>query len=222
MFLLDLAKSLKTNFLEFIKNESKQQYFIKLSSYLENAYRTKDIFPKKELIFSSLNYFDINETKVVILGQDPYHKQGLANGLAFSSNTTIPVSLRNLFNEIKSDYNYIRTNPNLTDWAEQKILLYNPILSVEKDKALSHKGIGWEMFSTNLLTYLAKQNKNVIYLLMGKWALNYLHCFENNNLSIIQTSHPSFFSYSKNLKDKQVFLKINQILKANRLDEIKW
>ena len=128
-----------------LKEEFKKDYFAKLGSFVKQEYKTKTIFPEYKNIFNCLRLTDYDDVKVVIIGQDPYHGVGEAHGLCFSvlEGVKMPPSLLNIFKELKSDLGITRTKTDLTDWATQGVLLLNAIMTVEKDKPLSHKDKGW-------------------------------------------------------------------------------
>ncbi|MCF0218028.1 MAG: uracil-DNA glycosylase [Malacoplasma sp.] len=222
MFLTQFLHNIKPSWLTFLNQEFNKHYFKQLDQFLENEYSKKQIWPQKENIFKTFTFFEVNETRLVILGQDPYHLPQMADGLAFSTKLDIvPKSLANLFKEIKSDLNVVRTNPNLEDIAAQNVLLLNTILTVIENNPMSHQSIGWQTFTQNCIHYLSSQNKSVIYLLMGNNAKSFSACIWNS-LAIIETSHPSFYSYKKDLKGKQVFKTINEILVKNKKEPILW
>ena len=155
-----------------LKDEMKQDYFKKLGIFVKNEYKTKQVFPPYENIFDALRFTDYDDVKVVILGQDPYHGLGEAHGLSFSvhENVSMPPSLQNIFKELDSDLGIKRTCSDLTDWAKQGVLLLNSIMTVEKDKPLSHQNKGWEIFTDNIIKYLNDREEPVIFLLWGSFA----------------------------------------------------
>lgn len=222
MFLKNEIEKIKTNWKSFLIEETKKDYFIKLNSFIENEYSVNKVYPCKEAIFRCLTYFNFEQTKLVILGQDPYHIPNMADGLSFS--TTLkkcPKSLKNIFNELKNDFGIDRLNYDLTDIAKQGVLLLNRVLTVQENKAFSHSNKGWEVLTNNLIYWLSKKNKNVIYLLMGKNAWEIQESI-NSSLMIFKTSHPSPFSYHLSFKNSNVFKKINDVLETNDLYPIKW
>ncbi|MEG2476048.1 MAG: uracil-DNA glycosylase [Malacoplasma sp.] len=217
-----LTINVSTSWNIFLDNEKKKEYFIKLANDLERLYKSKNIYPSIEKIFHALSFFDFEKTKVLILGQDPYHIDGMAHGLAFSTTLNIvPKSLQNIFKEIYNSTGVVRKNPNLTDWAEQGVLLLNSILTVEAHKPLSHKNIGWEIFTKNLIEFLDSTNKNIIYLLMGNKSIYYSQFIKNSKF-IFETSHPSPFSCYVNFYGSNVFEKINDVLRTINTTPIKW
>ena len=207
---------------EILKEEFKKDYFVNIKKQLEKT--NKIIYPKKENIFRALKLTDYNDIKVVILGQDPYHGENEANGLCFSVNkdVKIPPSLRNIFKELKEDLNIERDNTDLSDWALQGILLLNTILTVEKDKPFSHKNLGWNYFTDNIINKINQKKESVIFVLWGNAAREKKKLITNKNHIIIESAHPSPLSYTRGFKNSKPFSKINKILKEQNKKEIKW
>ncbi len=207
---------------EILKEEFKKDYFVNIKKQLEKT--NKIIYPKKENIFRALKLTDYNDVKVVILGQDPYHGENEANGLCFSVNkdVKIPPSLRNIFKELKEDLNIERDNTDLSDWALQGILLLNTILTVEKDKPFSHKNLGWNYFTDNIINKINQKKESVIFVLWGNAAREKKKLITNKNHIIIESAHPSPLSYTRGFKNSKPFSKINKILKEQNKKEIKW
>lgn len=215
-------KFVSTNWNEFILKESKEPYFIELMEFIDNEYKQKTIFPEKDKIFRAFDFFNIEDTVLVILGQDPYYKKGMADGLAFScANNIIPKSLKNIFNELKYDLNIFRENADLTDIAMQNVLLLNTCLTVEENKPLSHKNKGWEIFIDKVIKYINDNCKDVIFLLMGNESIQKEKLLTNQQY-IIKTSHPSPLSYKKSFYHSKPFSKINQILENLNKKKINW
>lgn len=207
---------------EILKEEFKKDYFVNIKKQLEKT--NKIIYPKKENIFRALKLTDYNDVKVVILGQDPYHGENEANGLCFSVNkdVKIPPSLRNIFKELKEDLNIERDNTDLSDWAMQGVLLLNTILTVEKDKPFSHKNLGWNYFTDNIINKINQKKESVIFVLWGNAAREKKKLITNKNHIIIESAHPSPLSYTRGFKNSKPFSKINKILKEQNKKEIKW
>lgn len=207
---------------EILKEEFKKDYFVNIEKQLEKT--NKIIYPKKENIFRALKLTDYNDIKVVILGQDPYHGENEANGLCFSvyKDVKIPPSLRNIFKELKEDLNIERDNTDLSDWALQGILLLNTILTVEKDKPFSHKNLGWNYFTDNIINKINQKKESVIFVLWGNAAREKKKLITNKNHIIIESAHPSPLSYTRGFKNSKPFSKINKILKEQNKKEIKW
>ena len=207
---------------DFFNEESKKEYYIKLMNYIEEEYQNKVIYPKQELIFNALNKTPLSDVKVVIIGQDPYHTPGFANGLAFSVNAgvSIPKSLVNIFKEINLELGInIPKTGNLSNWAQNGVLLLNRILTVEKGKPLSHKGIGWETFTTNVLKLLNKQKQKIVFLLFGKSAEEVKVYLNNPNHLVLITSHPSPLGAYKGFFGSGVF---KQTIEYLNLDKEFW
>lgn len=179
---------------DFIKIEETKEYYQNLMNFIYNEYNSKVIYPDYSKIYAALNLTPLDKVKVVIIGQDPYHTPGFANGLAFSVNdgVEIPKSLVNIFKEINSELGLLMPNSgNLQNWAENGVLLLNRILTVEKGKPLSHQNVGWEIFTDNILKLLNKQNQKIVFLLFGKVAENLKVYLNNPNHLVLTTSHPS-------------------------------
>ena len=204
---------------DFFNEESKKEYYIKLMNYIEEEYQNKVIYPKQELIFNALNKTPLSDVKVVIIGQDPYHTPGFANGLAFSVNdgVSIPKSLVNIFKEINLELGInIPKTGNLSNWAQNGVLLLNRILTVEKGKPLSHKGIGWETFTTNVLKLLNKQKQKIVFLLFGKSAEEVKVYLNTPNHLVLITSHPSPLGAYKGFFGSGVFKQTIEYLKLDK------
>ncbi len=200
---------------EFLNKESKLEYFKNLMTFINNEYSYKTIYPARNLIFDALNKTPLNKVKVVIIGQDPYHSPGYANGLAFSvcDNVEIPKSLVNIFKEINMELGInIPDTGNLQKWAENGVLLLNRILTVEKGKPLSHKGMGWEIFTNNVLKLLNEQNQKIVFLLFGKSAEELKIYLNNPNHLVLITSHPSPLGAYKGFIGSGVFKKTVEYL----------
>lgn len=209
---------------EILGEELKKDYFRELVRFLNEENKTKIIFPEEKNLFRALKLTDYDKVKVVILGQDPYHGEGEANGLCFSVNSDvkIPPSLQNIFKELKSDLNIERINTDLKDWAEQGILLLNTVLSVEKDKAFSHRGKGWEIFTDKIIEKLNEKEEGVVFVLWGNAARSKKTLLTNKLHKIVESAHPSPLSYSRGFKDSKPFSKVNNLLRSMGKDEIKW
>lgn len=207
-----------------LKEEFKKDYFRKLVKFLNEENKTKTIFPKSEDLFRALKLTDYKDVNVVILGQDPYHGEKEANGLCFSVNHGVqtPPSLQNIFKELKSDLGITRTNTDLTDWAEQGILLLNTVLTVEKDKAFSHRGKGWEIFTDKIIEKLNEKEDPIVFVLWGNAARSKKNLLTNKKHMIVESAHPSPLSYNRGFKDSKPFSKINNLLKSVNKKEINW
>ena len=207
-----------------LKDEYEKEYFKNLLNYINEEYNNKTVYPLKENIFKALEYTDYNDIKVVILGQDPYHGEGEAQGLSFSipNDIRITPSLRNIFKELKNDLNIERTNTDLTDWAKQGILLLNAILTVCKDTPLSHKDKGWEIFTDEIIKKINEREDPVIFILWGNYARSKKKFITNKNHYIIESAHPSPLSASRGFFDSKPFSKTNNILISINKESIRW
>ena len=207
-----------------LADEMKKDYFKELVFFIKSEYKNKTIFPPYENIFDALRYTDYDEIKVVILGQDPYHGLGEANGLCFSVHEDIqmPPSLRNIFKELENDLGIVREKKDLSDWAKQGVLLLNAIMTVEKDKPLSHKDRGWETFTDNIIKYLNDREQPIIFVLWGGFARSKKNLITNKKHYIIESAHPSPLSAYRGFFGSKPFSQINNILAENKQDTIKW
>lgn len=204
---------------DFIKIEETKEYYQKLMNYIHDEYHSKVIYPKYNKIYAALNFTPLDKVKVVIIGQDPYHTPGYANGLAFSVNdgVMLPKSLVNIFKEINNELGLLMPNyGNLQKWAENGVLLLNRILTVEQGKPLSHKNIGWEIFTTNILKLLNEQNQKIVFLLFGRVAEEVKVYLNNPNHLILITSHPSPLGAYKGFFNSGVFKKTIEYLNEEK------
>lgn len=207
-----------------LKDEFKKEYFKKLGIFVKNEYKNKIVFPNYENIFDALRFTDYDEVKVVILGQDPYHGLGEAHGLSFSVREGIkmPPSLLNIFKELYNDLGIKRTKTDLTDWAKEGVLLLNSIMTVEKDKPLSHKNKGWEIFTDTIISKLNDREDPVIFVLWGSFARSKKELITNSRHKIIESVHPSPLSANRGFFGSKPFSKINNYLSEMNKEEIKW
>ena len=213
------------HFKDLIEEESKKDYYIKLHEFVENEYATKTIYPSKENIFFALKNTPYEYVKVVILGQDPYHGQGEAHGMAFSVNPGIkvPPSLKNIFNEIKRDIGCkIPNNGYLLKWARQGVLMLNSVLTVEKDKPASHQMKGWEIFTNRIIEEINKKDTPVVFLLWGKFAKEKASLITNKKHLVLTSSHPSPYAVKYGFDGCSHFSKTNIFLKENNMAPIDW
>ena len=212
-------------FSEILKEESKKEYYIKLHKFIENEYMTKTIFPPKENIFFALENTPYEYIRVVILGQDPYHGEGEAHGMAFSVNPgiKIPPSLQNIFRELNRELNcYIPNNGYLLKWAKQGVLMLNSVLTVEKDKPASLQGIGWEIFTDRIIEEINKKATPVVFMLWGNFAKKKQELITNPKHLVLTSSHPSPFSVHYGFEGCGHFILANQFLKKNKIPPINW
>ena len=207
-----------------LKDEFKKEYFKKLGIFVKNEYKNKIVFPNYENIFDALRFTDYDEVKVVILGQDPYHGLGEAHGLSFSVQEGIkmPPSLLNIFKELYNDLGIKRTKTDLTDWAKEGVLLLNSIMTVEKDKPLSHKNKGWEIFTDTIISKLNDREDPVIFVLWGSFARSKKELITNSRHKIIESVHPSPLSANRGFFGSKPFSKINNYLSEMNKEKINW
>lgn len=208
----------------FLKTEFNKPYFKELSDFLHSEYENKTIFPRKELVFSAFTT-DLNNVKVVILGQDPYHTPGAAEGLAFSvpPRQPIPPSLINIYKEIDLDIGHHNNKTgSLHNWQKQGVLLLNTVLTVEAHKAGSHRGKGWEIFTTEVIKYLSETRPHLVFILWGRDARSKKTLINNKKHLILESPHPSPLSAHAGFFGNHHFSKTNDFLKSNNLDEIVW
>lgn len=209
---------------EILQDEYNQPYFKKIKETVRNEYNHKIIFPPANKVFYAFRQTSYHDTRVVILGQDPYHGEGEANGLCFSVNHGIkmPPSLKNIYKELFSDLGITRTDPDLSDWASSGVLLLNSVLTVEKDKPASHKFIGWEEFTDNVIKKLNEKDTPIVFILWGNFAKGKMKYITNPKHLVISSAHPSPFSVNYGFFGSRPFSKTNDFLKKNNLKEIKW
>ncbi len=208
----------------YLKQEFEQTYFQKLSAFLKDQYRKKTIYPPKLQVFTAFE-LPIDQVKVVILGQDPYHGQRQAHGLAFSVNQQVatPPSLQNIFKEIQQDLGKVLPKDgNLQRWAKQGVLLLNNTLTVEAGKAGSHRGQGWEQFTNRMVQLLSQERENLVFLLWGRDARNKKDLIDAKKHLILEAAHPSPLSAYNGFFGCKHFSKANEYLKDHNLKEIDW
>lgn len=210
---------------EILKDEFEKEYYKKLRKFLIEEYKTRVIYPKMENIFSALKLTSYKETKVLILGQDPYHGPNQAHGLAFSVNlgVKIPPSLLNMYKELKAELGLeIPNNGYLIPWTEQGVLLLNTALTVRAGEANSHSGMGWEIFTDNVIKHLNDREDPVIFVLWGNNARKKKSYITNKQHFILEGPHPSPLSASRGFFGCDHFKKINEILRNIGKKEIDW
>ncbi|PFL19315.1 uracil-DNA glycosylase [Bacillus cereus] len=205
--------------------EFEKEYYQKLANFLKEEYEEHVIYPKVEAIFNALQYTRYENTKVVILGQDPYHGPNQAHGLSFSVQPGIktPPSLLNMYKELRDEYGYeIPNNGYLVKWAEQGVLLLNTVLTVRQGEANSHKGKGWEHFTDRVIELLNDREKPVIFILWGRHAQAKKKLITNTNHHIIESVHPSPLSARRGFFGSKPYSKVNTILANMGEREIDW
>lgn len=210
---------------ELLKPEFDKEYYQELRKFLVNEYKTQKIHPDMDEIFSALKLSSYKDTKILLLGQDPYHGEGQAHGLAFSvkPGITPPPSLKNMYKEIESELGIKPPNNGyLVSWAKQGILMINTVLTVRDGLANSHKGRGWEIFTDRIIELLNKKDEPVIFILWGNNAKTKKKLITNKNHFIIEGVHPSPLSASRGFFGCGHFKRVNEILKSLGKKEIDW
>ena len=196
-----LYNNIDLSWKSFFNDEIQKDYFQKLMKEVEYEYDSSICFPTKDLIFNAFEKCNLNDLKVVIIGQDPYHGKGEANGLCFSVNegVKIPPSLKNIFAEINTDFDAVllQTNGNLERWAKQGMLLLNASLTVRKDEANSHKHLKWNVFTDSLINYLSDNCENIVFLLWGSFAQKKGIKINREKHLVLECGHPSPLSANR-------------------------
>ena len=212
-------------FEDIVKEESEKNYYKDLIEFVNEEYKTKTIFPPKDNIFEAFKITPLDKVKVVILGQDPYHGEGEAHGLAFSVNYGIktPPSLKNIYKEINLEFGYdIPNHGYLLNWAKQGVLLLNTVLTVEKDKPASHKGKGWEIFTDRVITELNEIPNPIVFMLWGNYAKTKAGLLNNPKHMVLESVHPSPFSARNGFFGNNHFKLANNFLEKNGVSPINW
>ena len=208
-----------------LKGEFSKEYYKKLFIKVREEYQTRTIYPPADDIFNAFHFTPLEEVKVVILGQDPYHEPGQAHGLCFSvkPNVQIPPSLINIYKELEDDLGcYIPNNGYLEKWARQGVLMLNTVLTVRAHQANSHKDIGWEQFTDAAIRVLAEQDRPMVFLLWGKPAQRKKEMIHNPKHLVLESAHPSPLSAYRGFFGSRPFSRINEYLKENGLTPIDW
>ena len=207
-----------------LQDEMQKSYFKYIRDYIREERLSKTIYPPAQDLFNAFKLTDFKDIKVVILGQDPYHGEKEAMGLSFSVRRGVrtPPSLRNIFKELNDDIGVQRENTDLSDWARQGVFLLNTVLTVEKDKANSHKDIGWEIFTDYVIKQINDKLNNVVFILWGRQARNKKRIITNPNNYIIESAHPSPLSAYNGFFGSKPFSRTNSYLKSKGKKEIKW
>ena len=208
-----------------LDEEINSEEFRNLEQFLENEWKNETVFPPKKEIFTALKLTPYSKVRVAILGQDPYHDDHQAHGLAFSvkGRTKLPPSLKNIYKELESDLNIPQAySGNLESWAEQGVLLINAVLTVRAHQANSHAGHGWEWFTDAILKHLNTKKEPVIFLLWGGNAAKKIPLIDSSKHIIIKSPHPSPLSAYRGFFGSKPFSKINEILKNHKNRPINW
>lgn len=208
-----------------LKDEFEKDYFIQLTQFVRNEYKSQRIYPPGKLIFNAFDQCPLNNLKVVILGQDPYHGPGQAHGLCFSVNDGIsfPPSLKNIFTELNTDVGKtIPESGNLVEWSKQGVLLLNATLTVRARQAGSHQKKGWEQFTDAVIQKVSEQKDNIVFLLWGNYAISKKQFISSNKHLILTSPHPSPFSADRGFFGNRHFSKTNSFLISKGISPIRW
>ncbi len=215
---------LRRSWYELLKEEFEKDYFKNLQKFLQEECNSYQIYPKLEKVFNALNCLPFDKIKVVIIGQDPYHEPGQAQGLSFSvpENFPLPPSLVNIMKEIESDLNIkCYNNGDLTRWAKQGVLLLNTVLTVRQGQANSHKDRGWENLTRKIIELIGNREKPVVFMLWGANAQSFAPFIKEWHL-VLKAPHPSPLSAYRGFFGCKHFSKCNQFLKNHNEEAIDW
>lgn len=213
------------SWLEVLEPVFEQPFFQALRTFIRQQYQTQTIYPPAKHIFEAFNLTPFDRIKVVIIGQDPYHGPGQAHGLCFSVNKGVPIppSLLNIYKELNRDIGApIPKHGCLTSWAEQGVLLLNAILTVQANKPASHRNIGWETFTDEVIKILNNQKQNLVFLLWGKYAQDKGICIDENKHLVLKASHPSPLANPSTFPGCSHFSTTNKYLIQHNIQPIVW
>ena len=210
-----------------LSDEITKPYFNNLMDEVAQEYKNGICYPPKEFIFSAFDHCKFEDIKVVIIGQDPYHGEGEANGLCFSANdgVKIPPSLRNIFRELNEDFDniFMPTSGNLERWAKQGVLLLNASLTVQKDKPNSHKHLNWKLFTDAVIEKISTQKENVVFMLWGNFAQKKGSKIDIKKHLVLTSGHPSPMSANQGKWfGNKHFSQANAYLESKGKQEINW
>jgi uracil-DNA glycosylase len=216
---------LKNDWAPLLEGEMEKTYYQQLRKVLREEYQTKVIYPDQDDIYNALQFTAFNETKVVIIGQDPYHGPGQAHGLSFSvkPGVKIPPSLKNIYKELQTDLGCsIPNHGHLVEWTKQGVLLLNAVLTVQAGIPNSHKSLGWEMFTDKVIETLDQRETPVVFILWGRFAQQKQQLITSSKHLIIKSPHPSPFSAHKGFFGSRPFSQTNAFLRKIGSKEINW
>ena len=217
---------LEASWLNLLKEEFDADYMRSLKTFLQREKAAgKEIYPPGNLIFNALDSTPVDKVKIVILGQDPYHGPGQAHGLCFSvrPGVAVPPSLQNIYKELAADlgippagHGYLQT------WADQGVLLLNAVLTVEKSKAASHQGKGWESFTDRIISLLNERRQNLVFMLWGSYAQEKGRIIDRNRHLVLQSTHPSPLSAHRGFLGCRHFSQANAYLQEHAFETVNW
>lgn len=213
------------DFKTIIHNEKQLPYYKELEAFIKQEYASKIVYPPMNRIFHCFNFMDYEDVKVVIIGQDPYHEEHQANGLAFSveRGVKVPPSLVNIYKEAHDDIGIdIPSHGDLTAWAKQGVLLLNTVLTVEAHLANSHKEKGWEVFTNHIIEVMNQREKPLVFILWGKQAIDKAKMIDQSVHYVIKSPHPSPLSAYRGFFGSKPFSKTNSFLESQGIKPIDW
>lgn len=221
-----MTLNLENSWQNILKDEMSSAYFKELIEFVDLSYQNKECFPPEELIFNALNQCVFDKVKVVIIGQDPYHDNGQANGLSFSVNEgiKIPPSLKNIYRELNEDVDFqIPDHGDLSSWAKQGVLMLNDTLTVAPHKAGSHQKKGWSTFTNKIIELISAENNEVVFMLWGGFAIKKGAKIDREKHLVLESGHPSPLSANRGYWfGNKHFSQCNAYLKSNDKSEINW
>jgi len=216
---------IESSWKELLIEEFRKPYFIDLAAFIKDQYRSRRCYPPAKLIFNAFDHCSFSSLKVVIIGQDPYHGDGQANGLCFSVNDNVPKppSLINIFKEIQDDVGKpIPDSGNLISWADQGVLLLNAILTVAARSPGSHQNQGWETFTDAIIKQISDHKEQIVFLLWGAYAQRKGQVIDRTKHLILSSAHPSPFAAHRGFFGNRHFTKTNKYLAEHGREEIVW
>lgn len=204
-----------------LEQEFGQDYFVALTNFVKNEYKNSTVYPPAKFIFRAFEMTPFDKVKVVILGQDPYHGNGEANGLCFAVDEGVrnPPSLQNIYKELKTD---IGVEGNINNWAKQGVLLLNSTLTVRANTPGSHQNKGWEQFTDAVIKILSEKKEELVFILWGKYAQDKGKIINDQKHLVFKSPHPSPFSAHSGFFGSKPFSKCNEYLAKNGLGKIEW
>lgn len=220
-----MTVKIESSWKDLLREEFEKEYFTSLTGFIREEYKTKTIYPPAAKIFSAFDACPVDQVKVVIIGQDPYHGPKQANGMCFSvsQEVTIPPSLVNIYKEIEDNFNKkMPNNGDLTRWAKQGVLLLNATLTVQAGQAGSHQKKGWEEFTDTVIENLANEKSNLVFLLWGSYAQKKGEKINRKKHLVLEAPHPSPLSAHRGFLGCKHFIKTNAYLIMNDIDPIDW
>lgn len=216
---------LDPSWLQELSEEFRKEYFKQLKSFLSEEKANYQIYPPGSRIFAAFDATPFDQVKVVIIGQDPYHGPGQANGLSFSvtADQRIPPSLKNIYKELHTDLGIVpKSHGDLSKWAQNGVLMLNAVLTVRHKEAGSHRNQGWELFTDAVIQTLSERKKDLVFILWGSFARSKKTLIDLNKHQVVESPHPSPFSAYNGFFGSKPFSKTNELLMMHHLKPIDW